>query len=96
MNQRCEVCASFRPELPSAGQKLVEMVFEARPVLLCKGHARIAENSGVTTFEALRGLYGSGRRSYVPRRDPHSVAPPGEKRRGPGRRASDQPAVGLD
>lgn len=33
-----------------------------------RGHARIAQNSNVTSFEQLRALYGAGRRSHVPRR----------------------------
>jgi hypothetical protein len=66
---RCEVCENFRPgfEAPSH-QKLVEMSLDVRSVILCTGHARIAVKSGVTSFEALRALYGSGRRSFVPRR----------------------------
>lgn len=90
MRERCEVCESFRPEggiVP--GQKIVEVPFDARRVLLCTGHARIAENSGVTSFEALRELYGSGRRSFVPRRAARSSAEGAEKREGAGRRASD-------
>jgi hypothetical protein len=71
MQQRCEVCENFRPEgdlVP--GRKLDEVTFGSRKVLLCRAHAGIASNSGVTTFEGLRELYTEqhGSRSYVPRR----------------------------
>jgi len=90
MRQRCEVCEQIRPEAEIDGRgKLVEMSFAARPVLLCVGHARIAANSGVTSFEDLRALYGSGRRSFVPRRRPASTAGTTDQRRGTGRRAAD-------
>ena len=90
MHQRCEVCEGFRPEASLRPRKLVEVPFDVRNVVLCAGHARIAENSGVTSFEALRELYGSGRRSYVPRRAPSSEAPANDQRRSVGRRASDR------
>ena len=67
---------------------MVEMPFDVRPVHLCVGHARIAENSGVASFEELRELYGSGRRSFVPRRSPGSRIGNGTPR-SPGRRATD-------
>ncbi len=70
---------------------MVDIQLEKRTVVLCQGHARIAKNSGVTDFEGLRALYGSGRRSHVPRRDPHAVVLLGEKnRKTHGRRAIDQ------
>jgi hypothetical protein len=85
MNHVCEVCASFRPGAEFGPSYRVVMVqFDVRPVHLCVAHARIAESSGVKSFEALRELYGEdgeGRRSFVPRR-----AEP----RGTGRRASDR------
>lgn len=90
MHQRCEVCDGFRPEASRTPQRLVEVPFDVRTVVLCAGHARIAENSGATTFEALRELYGSGRRSFVPRRDPRASTLPDDQRRSAGRRASDR------
>ena len=75
MQQRCEVCENFRPEGDlKPGRKLEEVTFGARKVLLCRAHAGIAENSGVSTFEELRELYTEqhGSRSYVPRRS-HSL-----------------------
>lgn len=89
MSNTCEVCENFRNRSELSGLKIVEVAFDQRPVLLCTGHAKIAENSGVTSFEGLRELYGSGRRSYVPRRRPASMQPNGEGRKS-GRRASDQ------
>jgi hypothetical protein len=91
MRQRCEVCENFRPENASRpGQKLVSVPLDVRNVVLCTGHARIAKNSGAETFEALRELYGSGRRSYVPRRSPRSKRSRDDKRVGRGRRESDR------
>lgn len=81
-----EVCASFRPEGISLGQKVVEVPFDTRTVVLCPGHARIAANSAVTSFQGLRELFGSGRRSFVPRRAPSEQAL-GD--RSAGRRAGD-------
>jgi hypothetical protein len=79
---RCEVCESFRPHLELEGDRRTLTVrFEARPVVLCVGHARIAERAGVRTFDDLREYYGEGRRSFVPRR--------GLERRGTGRRIGD-------
>jgi hypothetical protein len=90
MQQRCEVCQNFRPEAPVDPKvKVDQVVFDTRCVLLCRAHARIAERSGVRSFEALRELYGKGRRSYVPRRAPESLAQLGERRRSAGRRATD-------
>jgi hypothetical protein len=90
MRQRCEVCENFRPEAETdARAELVEVAFDVRPVVLCKGHARIAKNSGVTSFDELRDLYGSGRRSFVPRRGRSSTPRADEQRRLAGRRATD-------
>ena len=89
MQNRCEVCENFRPEAEFGGRyKVVKVLFDVRPVQLCVGHAKIALNSGATSFEALRELYGTGRRSYVPRRG-RNVATTDNQRRSPGRRASD-------
>lgn len=71
MQQRCEVCENFRPEGDLvAGRNLEPVTFDSRTVLLCRAHAGIAANSGVTTFAELRELYTEqrGSRSYVPRR----------------------------
>ena len=90
MEQRCEVCESFRPrgELGSA-RALLEVRFGERSVLLCRGHAGIARNSEISTFEELRALYAEseGQRSYVSRRA--SATESGGKPRSPGRRSSD-------
>jgi len=85
----CEVCANFRPDADQDRQReIVSVITDQRIVLLCKGHAKIAANSGVTTFEELRELYGKGQRSYVPRRRPAALQPTGKPRK-PGRRATD-------
>ena len=90
MRERCEVCQNFRPETELAGNRnTVILTLDGHSVLLCVGHARIAENSGVTSFEGLRALYGAGRRSFVPRRGRASSAAGDEQRRSRGRRASD-------
>jgi hypothetical protein len=93
MQQRCEVCENFRPEGDlKPGRKLEEVTFGTRQVLLCRAHAGIAQNSGVTTFAELRELYTEqhGARSYVPRRARTASAPPKKKAaRSPGRRISD-------
>jgi len=81
----CEVCLNFRPDAASAADA-TPLVFGKRKVHLCRGHARIAANAKARTFDALRQLYGSGRRSFVPRRT-ESDATFG--RRHPGRRATD-------
>lgn len=91
MEQRCEVCENFRPEgdlIP--GRKLEEVSFGARTVLLCRAHAGIALNSGVTTLDELRELYTEqhGSRSYVPRRARSVMI---SKLRNPGRRLRDNP-----
>ena len=90
MRKHCEICEAFRPEagaLPE--EKLVYMEFSTRTVQICVGHARIAENSGVQSFEELRELFGSGRRSHVARRGQEMFESSDEKRRARGRRASD-------
>jgi len=89
MQNRCEVCENFRPGAEFGGHyKVVKVLFDVRPVQLCVGHAKIALNSGATSFEGLRELYGTGRRSYVPRRG-RDVTKTNDQRRSPGRRASD-------
>jgi len=89
MQHRCEVCTCFRPNAEFGDNyRVVEVAFDARPVHLCVAHARIAQNSGVKSFEELRELYGEGRRSFVPRRGPgHAKA--NDRRASSGRRASD-------
>lgn len=89
MQSHCEVCESLARS-PSPKTTIVSVALETRTVLLCKGHAQIAANSGVTDFEGLRELYGSGRRSYVPRRDPQAKAPMKDDRHNSGRRAGEQ------
>jgi hypothetical protein len=82
MQQRCEVCENFRPEGDlKAGRTLEAVKYGARLVLLCRAHAGIARNSGVSSFEELRELYteSNGLRSYVPRRA--RLAPPGASSR---------------
>lgn len=90
MRQRCEVCESFRPDADlRKSEKLVEVPLDVRPVLLCTGHALIAQNSGVQSFAGLRELYGRGRRSFVPRRRPSVTGQANEKRATRGRRTTD-------
>jgi hypothetical protein len=89
MQPICEVCENFHKQARRDDLKIVEVKFPERPVLLCSGHAKIADNSGVESFEQLRDLYGSGRRSYVPRRRPAQLQPSGIGR-DPGRRATDR------
>jgi len=97
MNRRCEVCENFRPDAEyDPTQKLVSMTFDARRVLLCTGHARIAANSGVSSFEQLRAFYGSGRRSFVPRRARESAPEATNRRQSPGRRAIDARRLPFD
>jgi hypothetical protein len=97
MQQRCEVCENFRPETELPGDRNTSLVaFDVRPVRLCSGHARIAERSGVTSFEELRELYGTGRRSFVPRRSEHTPTAFGAQRMNPGRRATDRRQLGTD
>jgi hypothetical protein len=71
MEQRCEVCESFRPQGDlNAARELLEVPFGERSVLLCRGHAGIAKNSAVSTLDELRTLYAEshGLRSYIARR----------------------------
>ncbi len=96
MQQRCEVCESFRPEGDlKPGRTLEAVKYGTRLVLLCRAHAGIAQNSGITSFEELRELYTEsvGQRSYVPRRARIAPADLTSKRqskpRGVGRRATD-------
>src|SRR3954471_4777546 len=90
MRERCEVCKNFRPDVEFEGDRNTVMVpFDARSVRLCVGHARIAENSNVRTFEELRELYGSGRRSFVPRRSASAGPAMGYERQSMGRRSTD-------
>lgn len=92
MQQRCEVCENFRPEGDlKPGRKLEEVTFGTRRVLLCRAHAGIAQNSGVTTFEELRELYTEqhGGRSYVPRRARTVKLSTSQSPRSPGRRIAD-------
>ena len=90
MEYRCEVCESFRPrgELGPA-RTLLEVSFGERQVLLCRGHAGIAKNSQVSSFDELRALYAEseGKRSYISRRTRAGVSD--GKPRSPGRRSSD-------
>lgn len=77
MKQRCEVCQNFRPQGDERPDRPLDYVsYGDRRVLLCRAHAGIAHNSGVTTFEGLRELYSEshGGRSYVPRRAAGNLA----------------------
>ena len=58
--------------------------YGSRLVLLCRAHAGIAKNSGVSSFEELRELYTEphGLRSYVPRRARIAKAPTQGKGKG--------------
>ncbi|HEV8550406.1 MAG TPA: hypothetical protein VGQ57_15285 [Polyangiaceae bacterium] len=86
----CEICTNCRPgAVPGAAREAAAVTFGARTVLLCRGHARIAANAKIKTFAALRDLYGSGRRSFVPRRRPDS-SDAFRPARSAGRRASDR------
>jgi len=93
MQQRCEVCENFRPEGDlKPGRQLEEVTFGTRKVLLCRAHAGIAQNTGVTTFAQLRELYTEhhGSRSYVSRRARTASAPTKKgATRSAGRRLSD-------
>jgi hypothetical protein len=91
MEKRCEVCESFRPQGDlKPGRELVQLAFGDHLVHLCRGHAGIAKNSQVTTFEELRALYAEseGKRSYLPRRA-RGARSTTEQPRNVGRRASD-------
>ncbi len=90
MTERCEVCESFRPQGDlQAARALLTVTFDERQVMLCRGHAAIAENTGVSTLAGLRMLYAesTGQRSYIARRARALIA----SARTGGRRASDQP-----
>lgn len=90
MSQRCEVCESFRPQGDlQAARELLTVTFDERQVLLCRGHATIAANTGVSTLAGLRMLYAesTGQRSYIARRARATLA----STRTGGRRATDQP-----
>jgi len=89
MQNRCEVCENFRPGTDFGGRyRVIEVLFDARSVHLCVGHHKIAQNSGVTSFDELRELFGTGRRSFVPRRG-RGLQVFDDQRLGRGRRASD-------
>lgn len=89
MEDRCEVCENFHPGAEFGGHyRVVEVMFDARPVHLCVGHHKIAQNSGVKSFEELRELFGTGRRSFVPRRG-RRLQVFDDQRWGVGRRATD-------
>lgn len=84
---RCEVCRNFRPEGDLIANRPLEYVtYGARKLLLCRAHAGIAVNSGVTSYDELRELFkeSDGSRSYVPRR-----ALASHQQREVGRRATD-------
>jgi hypothetical protein len=91
MEQRCEVCESFRPrgDLGPAREPL-EVALGKRKVLLCRGHAGIARNSEVSSFDELRTLYAEsdGKRSYISRRARGAATSEGSPRSA-GRRAGD-------
>jgi hypothetical protein len=92
MDQRCEVCESFRPEGdPNGPHELLLVAFEQRTVLLCRGHAAIAKNSQVASLGELRALYAesAGQRSYIARRA-HFAKSTGSAPRNAGRRANDR------
>lgn len=92
MQQRCEVCENFRPEGDlKPGRALEEVTFGSRRVLLCRAHAGIAQNSGVSTLQELRELYTEhkGTRSFVARRASHAQVTTQAATRRNGRRASD-------
>lgn len=92
MAQRCEVCERFRPSGDlQPGRELLSVPFGERAVLLCRAHAGIAKNSGVTSLSELRELFAEsqGKRSFVSRRARAANTGASVKRRMPGRRASD-------
>jgi hypothetical protein len=91
MEKRCEVCESFRPQGGlKAGRELLEVSFGDHQVLLCRGHAGIAKNSEVTSFQELRALYAEskGQRSYLSRRS-RAARSALSQPRSVGRRATD-------
>ena len=92
MDQRCEVCESFRPQGDAHGpREPLRVAFGERSVLLCRGHAAIAKNSQVASLSELRALYAesAGQRSYIARRAPLSKSL-GSAPRSVGRRATDR------
>ena len=89
MRDFCEVCEGFKPGQTHQGNyRVIEVDFDVRRVRLCVGHARIAEKSGASTFDALRELFGKDRRSFIPRRNPRAPIGKGPPRT-LGRRATD-------
>jgi len=91
MEHRCEVCESIRARGDlGAPRALLEVPFGDRSVKLCRGHAAIAKNSGVSTFDDLRALYAEshGQRSYIARRAANAHSE-GHEARSAGRRAND-------
>jgi hypothetical protein len=91
MGQRCEVCENFRPEGDlEPGRTVVEVSFGERNVVLCSGHAQIAENSAIGSLDALRDFYreSHGNRSFVERRGRAPGVVSGERRQ-TGRRFRD-------
>jgi hypothetical protein len=91
MEYRCEVCESFRPQGDlNRASELLRVPFGERSVLLCRGHAGIAQNSAVSTLDALRTLYAEshGQRSYIARRA-RIAQSNADRARNAGRRATD-------
>ncbi len=88
MSRKCEICADTK------GRKR-RVLIEDRVVALCDEHAAAVQMSGVTTIDALRGLFSEpdGRRSLVERRAALDrrifPARPEGRRRDDGRRAGD-------
>jgi hypothetical protein len=78
------------PERAPSDLELGEVPFGRRMVVLCRGHALIARNSGIQTFKGLREFYGSGRRSFLARRSTEAGNMDFDQRASRGRRASDQ------
>jgi hypothetical protein len=77
------------PERAPSDQELDDVPFGRRLVTLCRGHALIAKNSGIRTFQGLREFYGSGRRSFLARRRSEAGTMDFDQRASRGRRASD-------
>ena len=91
MEKRCEVCATFRPHGDlKPGRELLAVPFGDRQVQLCRAHAGIAQNSQISSFDALRELFAEseGQRSYLARRALSERSAEGAPR-SVGRRASD-------
>jgi hypothetical protein len=89
MASRCEVCETIRPD--RIASELTEISFAGRRVLLCAGHAQIAQNSDVTNLDELRDLYreSDGERSYISRRAGRHESAGAAERASDGRRAED-------